>query len=164
VSLRFGLSVNQIGDGFGLSEIEAPILDCAAREFPALRSPKAKRPKRGKQTVDDRAAAMHVQFDDVFARVARRPAEEDGQASIDQPSVCVEEGPGGQMARGWRRRTAQLLQGLLRSKPRDSDDCDPGSARRRRERKDRVRQRAVLAGRGGVPPPAARRALSHRNF
>jgi len=40
VSLRRGLGIDQIGDGFGLGEIEAPVLDRAAREFPPLCSPK----------------------------------------------------------------------------------------------------------------------------
>jgi len=76
LALRFRLSLDQVGETFGLSQVNPPILERTAGEFTRLRQVEAiNLCQCPENRINDRAAAMALKFHDIFTGRTRRTVE-----------------------------------------------------------------------------------------
>ena len=82
--LRLGVGMDQIIETLGLGQIELAVLECAPRKLARLRRPQAVDPA---ELLEDRgkhgAAAVHLQFGDVFAGRTVRSRKEQHHRIVD---------------------------------------------------------------------------------
>lgn len=89
-ALRLGFSGEQIGESFGLEQIESTVFKCASREFARpgwAQTIEASEPRE--HCRDDRAAAVQVQFDDIFTRRRSGTRETQRKRTIDKSAYTV---------------------------------------------------------------------------
>ena len=82
-----GGGFDEVGDAFGLGQVELAVEEGAAGELTGLGHAGAELEAAGQQHLHDHRAAVALQFDDVFAGegVGRREVEE--EAFVDQPVI-----------------------------------------------------------------------------
>jgi len=98
--LGFGSGGDEVGDGFGLREVDAPMAEGALAELAGPGAAGAERHAAGEQQVEHDRAAVGVQFDHVFAGEGLRGVEAQDQALVDGAAVGgAEGGEGGDS--GW---------------------------------------------------------------
>ena len=136
--LRLGLGRDQIGDRFGLSQIQLAVEKSTTGELARLRKAQSHPPVRRDQCREHSAAAMYLKFSDIFAcrAVWRWKPQRDAVVDIlsafrvTQPHVP---GPAGrQQAPGERGKH------FAGARPAYTDDGDRRLTRRGRRGKDRV--------------------------
>ena len=88
---RFGAGRDQIGDRFGLGQIEASVEERALGEFAGSRLARAELDHAREQPAQCDRAAVRLQLDDVLAGERMRRREVDQQAVIDRLAVGIEE-------------------------------------------------------------------------
>ena len=98
-ALRLGLGRDQIGDRFGLGQIELAVQKGAAGEFAGLGEAQPHARQRRDHRRDDRAAAMDVKFGDILAGNAARRRETTARARHRCRSPLS-----GSRSRTWRAR------------------------------------------------------------
>ena len=130
-----GAAVDEVGDRFGLREVELVVQERPLRELSGFGLARAERQDTAQQHVEHHRAAMALEFQHVFAgeRVRRRKVERD--ALVDRVAVRPEERP--QRCDAWRRHAAeQSLADVAAAWAGDADDADAAPAGRRRDRGD----------------------------
>ena len=76
LALEFRLSLDQVGQALGLSQVDPAILKSATREFAGIRGPKPSNlGQRAKHGIHHRSTAMTLELDDVLAGRACRAVE-----------------------------------------------------------------------------------------
>ena len=85
----FGSGIDQVGDGFGLRQIELAIKVGALRELARLRASRAELEQPADQGLDQHRAAVPVQLEYVLAGIGVRRREVQRQAVIDRLAVAA---------------------------------------------------------------------------
>ena len=75
--------VDEIGDRFGLHQIDAAVEKRAQRELARLREPRAVAMAAADDRLQDHRAAMRADLDDVVSRVGMRGREEGDDDLVD---------------------------------------------------------------------------------
>ncbi len=96
-ALPIGVGVDEIVEAFGFGEIELAVLEGAAGEFAGLGGAHIlERRQRGEQRGQHRAAAMDVEFGDVFAGGAGGARKPEHHGIVDRPLAWSgQQGPRG---------------------------------------------------------------------
>ena len=74
---------DQVGDGFGLCEVELAVEEGALAELAGACMARAERGAFGHDALEDDGTAVRLQFDDVLAGEARGRGEEQGDAVVE---------------------------------------------------------------------------------
>ncbi|OLB60903.1 MAG: hypothetical protein AUI11_11970 [Acidobacteria bacterium 13_2_20CM_2_66_4] len=138
--------IDQIGDGFGLHQIDPAVEERAKRELAGLGKARAPIDCRFDDRAQDHRASVRAHFDDIVARIGMRSGERRDDNLIDR--LC---GGGVSRTRDARQRSAtwpertvvrdESKRDRVRTRTAQTDDADAATARRRRNRHDRVVRR-----------------------
>ncbi len=79
-----GAARDEIGDRFGLQQIDLIVEECAQRELAGFRGARAEPVGGSQHGVADDAPAMAVKLDDILARERGRRGEKQYEASIER--------------------------------------------------------------------------------
>ena len=114
LALLVGFRRDQVGDGFGLGEVELAVLEGAARELAGLGQPaEAQLADRLQRAADHRAPAMQVQLGHGLAGLGVGRLEPHDQAAVDRlAALRVEDGAQRQAPRLGQRRIARRVAAL----------------------------------------------------
>ena len=129
--------VNQISNGFGLSQIELVVLEGAARKLARFSETGAKLKAAIEQLLHDDRSTMPLQFEDIVTGKGMWCRKMEYEAAVDAAAVLIMKFG----KRGMARTGLSPGQGLRERKQiraRDTDDTDASAARRRRDRGDRL--------------------------
>ncbi len=146
-----GAGIDQVGDGFGLRQVEFAVEERALRELAWLRQAQMRQSRalRGgfdfgagletarQQQLQYHRSAMGLQLEDVFAGIRTRRREVERQTAVDglAPGVAQH----GQMRRAWREAAAgKRFDQAFEATPRHAHDAHRAAARRGGDRDDRV--------------------------
>ena len=137
--LRGGLRRHQVGQPFGRRQVHLAVDERAAREFARLRQPQPRQPaERAERAVDDRAAAVAMDFRHVLAGETGRRGEPEDQRAIERrPVARVGQGGDGGAA-GRRQAPGQRFERGAGAGARQAQDGDSRRSGARRQREDRV--------------------------
>ena len=92
LALRLGFRLDEVGEALGLGQVDPAIFERAARELTRLRRTQAVDARqRSEDCIDDRAAAMALEFHDIFAGRARRPIEPEDERVVEHRPIRVRE-------------------------------------------------------------------------
>ncbi|NYH17813.1 hypothetical protein GGD41_005041 [Paraburkholderia bryophila] len=134
----FGAGLDQIGDGFGLRQVELVVEESAAREFARLRETQAERAAgldaALQHELQHDRTAVALQFDHVFAGVRMRRRKVERDAAVEHVAAAVEERHVARVTRCKRLTGERLHQRLSRrfsrAAERDPHDADAASTGR----------------------------------
>jgi len=137
-ALRLGLGGNEIGNGFGLQQIELAVVKGPAGELSRLGEPQPEAAQRLHDGGEHGAAAVHMEFGDVFPGGAARAREPQYQRVIEPLSGRgVDQAPSYRSAR-WRQLARDVLDGAPAIRPTEAENGDGGATGRRRRGENRV--------------------------
>ena len=83
-----GSAVDQIGDGFGLGEIDFIVEKGAFAEFAGARQTRAQANHFAQQAIENHRPAMALQFEHVFAGERMRSGEKQRDTLIENSARC----------------------------------------------------------------------------
>ena len=128
LALRLGFRLDEVGEALSLGQVDAAIFERAPRELTRLRRTQAMDARqRSEDCIDDRAAAMALEFHDILAGRARRPIEPEEERVVEhRPIPSAKRSK--RRAPGFRKRTGQRRAGAVCAWTADANDAD----RRRR--------------------------------
>ena len=163
-----GARVDQVGDGFGLREVELVVEESALGELArrgdaqsgqALLARRIVTLARGLEAARDQQlqhdrATVRLELEDVFAGVRMRRREEDRQTAVDGVAIGREERDVGRVARRERARPRDRLDERRETAARYAHDADR-AAPARRDGDDRIRPARQLLQ--DCPPRACAR-------
>ena len=96
---------DQVGDGFGLRQVELAVEKRPLGEFARPRQPRAQLARAAQQQIEQYRAAMPLQFQHMFAGVRGGRGKIQQQAAIDQLAFGIMKG--GEMRMPRRRRSTE---------------------------------------------------------
>ena len=132
---------NQIGDRFGLRQVDAAVIKRAHRELAGLGEPGPVGKSQRQDLAGDEHAAMAVDFDDILARVRFGRAEDGNERLVDRLVLVVHK-----PIRNRMRRLARQVDGKYFIRDRDglvttqADDGNRPFLKRCRDRGNRIRK------------------------
>src|SRR6202021_3455427 len=122
-----GAGVDEIGNRFGLRDVDLAVQEGAFAEFSGTRHAAAEFEQALHQQIDDEYAAVALYLQDMFAGVGRGCREVQGDAFVDAPALRVEKAREPRLARGGQR--PENADGDLRhQRTRHSNDPNTPSA------------------------------------
>jgi hypothetical protein len=131
--------IDQVGDAFGLCEIEAIVEERAAREFSGLGHSSAELERAAQQLLHHDRAAMSLELDYVLSGIGMGRGKEEREAVVDRRAARVAKiGERGVTWRGERARHG--LDDRARVRPGDAYDADSAAPRGRGDGGDGVRR------------------------
>ena len=138
---QLGARMDQIGDGFGLHQVNSPIEKGAAGEFAGLRQPRAVREHGVQHQLRRQNSAVAGDLDHIFAREGARRAHDGEQGLIHGLPVAHDMAEVGRVRRrgGWldgrfAGRSKRPVGHGQCFRARDADDGQPALAERRGNR------------------------------
>ena len=115
--------IDEIGDGFGLRQVDLVVVKRALGEFAWARAPRSELEAPLDQLLDDHGPAMALQLDHMLAGIGKRAGKEQRDSDVDRIARAIEEAGQGGVARAPAvRRPAS---------PRSAALSGPTRARRR---------------------------------
>ena len=137
--MHLGLGGQQIGQAFGLGQVDSAIGERAAGEFTGLgQSNPRLAAEDGKQGIDRRPAPMTLIFNDVLASCAMRRIKSEDQRLIDQATIRRIDQPAQRSMTRRRQRPRNPLGGGQRMRSTGPDNRHPRGRATTRQGGDRV--------------------------
>ena len=134
---RVGLRLDQIGDGFGLHQVELVVQECPLGKLARLRGPGAQFERPVDQPLQDERAAVALQLEDVLAGEGLRRRKVEGNTAVDHLAGGIDEIAQGRVT-GSRQRPDHLPCDVRYAGTRQPHDTEAAGSPRRGDGADGV--------------------------